>query len=172
MAAFFSACIASRALTMIFSASSWALAVVAARCASACCLASEMIVAASWASLDQLVLVLGEHALGLDACLLGLLEGLADGRLAFHEHAVKQGPPELREDDPKDDEGDEHGDEFVHLGQDRVDAPLRSECICRASQCKGRREHNGAADPCCLILAFQLRLPPILKIRISHVQDD
>lgn len=124
-----------------------------------------MIVAASWASLDQLGPGYSGRArgLGLDACLLGLLEGLADGRLAFHEHSVKQGPPELREDDPKDDEGDEHGDEFVHLGQDRVDAPLRSECICRASQCKGRREHNGAADPCCLILAFNFACLLFLK---------
>ena len=106
----------------------------------------------------ELLLVLRQDALALGARGLGLLQGLLDRVRALFQHTVEHRPAEFREDDPQDDEGDEHRDEFVHLREDGFDAAsLCGERIRGEGQRSSARESDRAAELRCLgLVRFQL----------------
>ena len=109
-------------------------------------------------SLGELLLVFLEQTFAFLAGFFGVFEVIANGVGALLEHAIENRPAKLRKDDPQNDEGDEHGDEFIHLGQDGFDATaLRSECIRGAAKSDSCCRCNNGADFACLgCVRFQL----------------
>ena len=86
----------------------------------------------------ELALVLGKRALGFCLGFLRLLKGFLDGALALRDDVVNHGPTELGQHDENDDEGNEHRNELIHIGNEHRDAffLLRGEREGGESTCK------------------------------------
>ena len=108
--------------------------------------------------LSELLLVLSKHALAFLARFFSVLEVVANGVRALLKHLVEDGPAKLGQDDPQNNEGDEHRNEFAHLRQNGLDATLLgSERIRRARQSESTRgQSHGAELASCLVEMLQL----------------
>ena len=89
------------------------------------------------------------------ASLFRLLQGILDGVFALLQHAVEQRPAELGEDDPQDDEGDEHRDEFIHVWKNRTDSLSFFSSECRqGAKCSHTKQCDNADRQVVYIFAY------------------
>ena len=89
----------------------------------------------------QLRLVLHEHALRLDARLLGPLQRLRNRLLALLQHTREHGPAELPQHDDENDEGNEHGERLDHIRDDDRDTLL---LLCKRERRESKRGAGGS----------------------------
>ena len=111
----------------------------------------------------ELLTILSQKSFAFLSCLFRLLQRVLDRFLTLVQHALEQRPTKLGKNDPQDDEGDEHGDEFFHLRKNCIDScsfvSERAYRECRRRSRKGDHATCAVTYVCvqfaCLLLFFR-----------------